>query len=138
VSHGFCGHFNRYGTVVPKEAVIASAAICWTVLDMNTYAGTKFNFNFIAMGYGLGFDSRRGQENILFLTQSRMALEPIQLPVWVTGALSLGLKRLGREAEHELTSSAEVKNGGAIPPLPTRLRGVVLKIIKHRENFCRI
>lgn len=56
-----------------------------------------------------------------------MVLEPIQPPVqWVTGALSPGIKRMGREAEHELTSSAEVKNGGDIPPLPTRLRGVVL------------
>jgi hypothetical protein len=39
--------------------------------------------------------------------------------------LSLWLKRLGRESDHSLPSSAEVKNGGAIPPLPL-LRGVVL------------
>jgi hypothetical protein len=28
-----------------------------------------------------------------------------------------GLKRLGREADHSPLSSAEVKNGGTIPPL---------------------
>jgi hypothetical protein len=41
------------------------------------------------------------------------------------GLFPPGLKRLGRKADHALLSSAEIKNGGAIPPLPTRLRGVV-------------
>jgi hypothetical protein len=34
-----------------------------------------------------------------------------------TGALSLGVKQPGREADHSPSSSAEVKNGEAIPPL---------------------
>jgi hypothetical protein len=33
-------------------------------------------------------------------------------------ALYMGIKRPGREADHSPPSSAEVKNGGAIPPLP--------------------
>jgi hypothetical protein len=37
--------------------------------------------------------------------------EPTQPPIqWVPGALSLGVKRLGREADHSPPSSAEVKN----------------------------
>jgi hypothetical protein len=36
----------------------------------------------------------------------------------VPGVLSPGVKRPGREADHSPLSSAEVKNGGAIPPLP--------------------
>jgi hypothetical protein len=40
---------------------------------------------------------------------------PIQ---WVPGALSPGVKRLGHEADHSPTSSAEVKNFGAIPSIP--------------------
>jgi hypothetical protein len=32
----------------------------------------------------------------------------------------------GREADHSLSSSAEVKNDGAIPPLPIRLHGAVM------------
>jgi hypothetical protein len=28
-----------------------------------------------------------------------------------------GVKRMGREADHSCSSSTEVKNGGAIPPL---------------------
>jgi hypothetical protein len=43
---------------------------------------------------------------------------PIQ---WIPGALSLELKRLGRKADHAPPSSARVKNGGAILPLPLRL-----------------
>jgi hypothetical protein len=49
---------------------------------------------------------------------SRPAQRPIQLPVqWVPGALSPGLKRQGREANHSPPSSTEVKNGGTVPPL---------------------
>jgi hypothetical protein len=49
---------------------------------------------------------------------------PIQ---WVPGALSLGVKRPGREADHSPPSSAEVKNGRSwtsTPPIG--LHGVVL------------
>jgi hypothetical protein len=37
-----------------------------------------------------------------------------------------GVKRPGREADHLPPSSVEVKNDGVVPPLPTRLHGVVL------------
>jgi hypothetical protein len=48
---------------------------------------------------------------ILFTTASRTALEPTQPPMqWVPGALSLGVKRQGREADHSPPSSAEVKD----------------------------
>jgi hypothetical protein len=53
---------------------------------------------------------RRGLGNFLFTTASRMALGPTQPPIqWVPGALSLGVKRPGREADHSPPSSAEVK-----------------------------
>jgi hypothetical protein len=46
-----------------------------------------------------------------FTTVSRPALGPTQPPIkWVPGALSVGVKRLGREADHSPPSSAEVKN----------------------------
>jgi hypothetical protein len=39
-----------------------------------------------------------------------MALGPTQPPIqWVPGALSLGVKRLGREADHSPPSRADVK-----------------------------
>jgi len=44
-------------------------------------------------------------------TASRTALGPTQRPMqWVPGALSLGVKRPGRETDHSPPSSAEVKN----------------------------
>jgi hypothetical protein len=45
---------------------------------------------------------------------------------WVPGALSPGVKQQGHEADHSPPSNAEVKNGGAIPPLPPCLNGIVL------------
>jgi hypothetical protein len=50
---------------------------------------------------------------------SGLALGPNQPPIqWVPGVISLGVKQLGCEADHSPPSSAEIKNGGAIPPLP--------------------
>jgi hypothetical protein len=66
-----------------------------------------------------GFDSRQGQEILLFSTGPRPSLGPTQPPIqWVPGALSPGVKRSGRLAGHLLPSSAEVKNDGAISPSP--------------------
>jgi hypothetical protein len=61
------------------------------------------------MGYGL--DSRG--------TSPRPTLGPNQHCIqWVAGSLSLGIKQWEHEANHSSTSDAEVRNGGAIPPLP--------------------
>jgi hypothetical protein len=74
----------------------------------------------------LGFDSGRGLG--IFTTTSISALAPTQPPVqWVPGALSLGVMRSGREADHSPPSSAEVKNAWSfISTSPVRLRGAVL------------
>jgi hypothetical protein len=54
------------------------------------------------IGAGLGI--------FLFTTESRPALEPTRPPIqWVPGVISLGVKRLGHEADHSPPSSAEVK-----------------------------
>jgi hypothetical protein len=58
----------------------------------------------------IGFDSRRGLGIFLFTAASRTALRPIQPPIQrVPGALSLGIKQPGREADRLPPSSAEVK-----------------------------
>jgi hypothetical protein len=84
-----------------------------------------------SLGYELDdpeFDSREGPGIFIFITVSRPALGPIQPPIqWLSGALSPGVKRLGREADHSPPSSAEVKNAWSytsIPPIC--LNGVVL------------
>jgi hypothetical protein len=53
--------------------------------------------------------SRQGLGIFLFTTASRPALGPAQPIQWVPGALSLGIKRPGREADHSPPSCAEVK-----------------------------
>jgi hypothetical protein len=51
-------------------------------------------------------------------TTSGSGMGPIQPPMhWITGSLSPEVKRPGLEADHSPLSSAEVKNGGVIPPL---------------------
>jgi hypothetical protein len=70
----------------------------------------------------------------LFTTAFRPALGPTQSPIqWVTGTLSLGVKRQEREADHSLPSSAEIKIHGAILPLPNTpsWRGAQLY---HQQN----
>jgi hypothetical protein len=58
----------------------------------------------------LGFEFRRELGIFLFTTTSRKALGPTQPPIqWAPAALSLGVKRPGREAYHSPPSSAEVK-----------------------------
>jgi hypothetical protein len=73
------------------------------------------------MGYGMdgwGLISSEGN-NFTFSTASKLALRPTQFPIqWVLGAPSLGVKWQGHEADHSPPSSAEVKNGGALPPFP--------------------
>jgi hypothetical protein len=66
--------------------------------------------------------------NFSLHTASRTAVGPTQLPVqWVTKALSLGVKRLGREADHSPPSSAKVKERVELYlHSQIRLHGVVL------------
>jgi hypothetical protein len=83
----------------------------------------------------LVFDSRRRLRIFLFTIVSRKVLGPNQPPIqWVPGALSLWVKRPGREADHSLPSSAEVKNAWSYTSTPPiRLHGWCL--VKHRDNF---
>jgi hypothetical protein len=57
-------------------------------------------------------------KNFLFSPSSRLVLEPTQPIIWVPWAISLGVKRPVREGDPSPSSSAEVKNDGAIPSLP--------------------
>jgi hypothetical protein len=76
----------------------------------------------------LGFYSRRGLGVFLFITTSRAALGPAQPPIqWLPRALSLGVKRPSREANHSPPSSPEVKEWLELYiHSPIRLHGMVL------------
>jgi hypothetical protein len=66
-----------------------------------------------ATGWKIGvleFDSRRRLGIFLFTTTPRMALGSAHPYIhWVPGAVTMGVKRPGREADHSLPPSAEVK-----------------------------
>jgi hypothetical protein len=78
------------------------------------------------------FYSRRGLGIFLFTTASRTALWPTQPPMqWVRGALSPEVKWSGREADHSLPSSAEVKECVELYlhfPITPSWRGAQLKV----------
>jgi hypothetical protein len=84
----------------------------------------------------LGSISGVGLGTFLFTTVSRMALGPTRPPIqWVPGALSLGVKWMGCEADRSPPFSAEVKEYMEpyihFPHMPS-WHGAQLK---HRDNF---
>jgi hypothetical protein len=82
----------------------------------------------------LGFDSWQGLGIFLFTTVSRTALGPTQPPIqWVLGALSLGVKRPGREADLSPPSSAKV-NAWSYTSTPPYVF-MAWCLVKHRDNF---
>jgi hypothetical protein len=88
----------------------------------------KISFQF--SGLPRNWANFKTKKNASVITStSRPALGPTQLPIqWVPGALSLGIKRPGREADQSAPpSSAEVKNAWSYNSTPTiRLHGVLL------------
>jgi hypothetical protein len=96
-------------------------SLLWFIQVVCTYTCCP-RYSGIPLGYGLddrGFESRQGLGIVLFSTASRPALGPTQPPIqWVPGALSMGVKRQAREADHSPPSNAGVKRmREAIPPL---------------------
>jgi hypothetical protein len=64
---------------------------------------------------------------IYICTSSRPTRRPSQLLIeWVLGALSPGIKRLGREVYGTFPSNANIRNDGAIIPITPYLHGIVL------------
>jgi hypothetical protein len=53
---------------------------------------------------------------------------------WIPGALSPGVKRLGREADHP-PPSAEVNNAWSCTSTPPFWLHLVWCLVKHKENF---
>jgi hypothetical protein len=87
----------------------------------------------IALGYGLDdrgsrvrFPAGAGNFSLHHSVQNGSGAHPASYPMG-TSALSLGVKRAGREADHSPPSSAEVKNAWSYTSTPPiRLHGVVL------------
>jgi hypothetical protein len=89
---------------------------------------TVYDASCYSTGAGIAQQYRQGLGIVLITTASRSALGPTQTPIqWVPGALSLGVKRPGREADQSPPTSAEVRNAWSYTSTPpTRIYGVVL------------
>jgi hypothetical protein len=101
------------------------------------FRGLHKNVIFTSSSFGGSkwFDSRWGRGIFLFTTASRTALEPTQPPIqWVPRALSRGVKRLGREADHLPPSSTEVTNAWSYTATPPIVL-IAWCLVKHRDNF---
>jgi hypothetical protein len=71
----------------------------------------------------------------LFAAASIPALEPPQFPIqWVAGAVSPGVKRPGREADHSPPSNAEVNNAWRYTSI---LKYVFMEwcLVKYRDDI---
>jgi hypothetical protein len=92
------------------------------------------------LGYWLNDQGSRvrfpaGAGYFLFATASETALGPTQPPIqWVPGALSLHVKRPGREADYSPPSSAEVKNAWSYTSIPHYVF-MSSCLVKHRDMF---
>jgi hypothetical protein len=93
-----------------------------------------------SVGIGLGYrlDDRGSRVRFpagLFTTVSRTALGPTQPPIkWVSGALSLGVKRPRREADHSPPLSVRSKNAWSYTSTPQYVF-MAWCLVKHRDNF---
>jgi hypothetical protein len=111
------------------------------VLEIIPQKRSKVSSVGIATGYGLDDREIRVRLPVMSrdsspLHKSSSALGPTQTLIqWISRDLPLGVKQQWREAHHSPPSTAEVKNGGDIPPLPKRLHSVVLNELSIGENL---
>jgi hypothetical protein len=91
----------------------------------------------IALGYDLeSCSSLPGRGKIFYFHSFQTGFGSHQsLIQWVRGAISPGVKRPRREVDYSPPSNAEVKNGGAIPPLPRMSSWHSVLLIKHRDKL---
>jgi hypothetical protein len=138
----------RYTQCVKTERTSGKnewAPTTWTEHSI-THIRNESRDSSVGIALGCGLDDRgsrvrfpAGAGNFSLNTASRTALGPTQPPTpWIPGALSLGVKRPEREADHSHPSSAEVEVKKWVelylhsPNTPSR-RDAELK--KHRDNF---
>jgi hypothetical protein len=78
----------------------------------------------------------QGQDSsLLHSNQTASWAHPAPCLMGAGGTIYPGFKWLGRGADYSPPSSAEVKNGGALPPLPHMSSWHSTYLIKHRDQF---
>jgi hypothetical protein len=70
-----------------------------------------------------------------FAKASKPVLGAIQPPIqWVPGTFTLGVKRLGHEADKSSPSSSEVNNAWSYTSTPQYIF-ITWRLVRHRDNF---
>jgi hypothetical protein len=114
--------FISYISCLLNKSIFHSIVICGTVLsnylvhEIFTFIFSRNSIVSIATGYWLdGPGSIPGSARFFSSPERLDRLGPTQPRIrWVPGALSPGVKRQGRDADHSPPSTAKVKTGGAI------------------------
>jgi hypothetical protein len=75
------------------------------------------------------FQARARDCSLPHSVQAGSGPHPAPYPIGLRGLYILGVKQQGREADHSLPSSTEVKNDGAMPPLPHMRHAIVVSYI---------
>jgi hypothetical protein len=105
---------EQNGTFDCTSIIVIFASYFQTQINSQRQKCSRDGSVSIVIGYrlhGRGSFLDRRKDNFLFCS--------VQLPIqYVSEALFQRVKRPGRESDHLSPSSAEVKNGEAIPPLP--------------------
>jgi len=116
--------FQKVRTPSGILAFIFTFSICNITLQKNISASVTYGNSTFTLG-----------AVHLVLDLTRPALGSTHPPIqWVPGALSPGVKRLGREADHSPPSSTEIKNAWCCTSIPQYVF-IAWSLVKHRENF---
>jgi hypothetical protein len=75
---------------------------------------------------GVRFLDKKGIFHFFHRVQTGCQAHPASYPMGIEDYFYPRLKQQRREADRSPPSSAEIKNGGAIPPLPICVHGIVL------------
>jgi hypothetical protein len=113
-------YFNRESINLLEIILIYIERTKLIPCNITLYIGSRDCSVGNATGYGLsGRGSNPGRSKILLFTASRPALCPTQPPIHlVPWDVSLRVTQQGLDADHSPPSSVDVKNDGAISPLP--------------------
>jgi hypothetical protein len=117
ICHNTNSNINHHFSVISySKTILTCKSLPWkTYIAVYQHISPCYSIVGIVTSYGLDDQGVRvrvpcGVNNLLYSMSSRPALGSTQPPIqWVPGALSLGVKQPGHEANHSPPASAKIK-----------------------------
>jgi hypothetical protein len=106
---------------------------CFILSTLDSSVGIELGYGLDDRGSRVRFPMGAGNSSLHHRVQNGSGTHPASIQ-WVPGALYLGVKRLGREADHLLASCTEVKNALSYTSTPQYVF-MAWCLVKHRDNF---